>query len=121
MFQFPTFAYLYRMTGLQPAGLPHSEICGIKGYLHLTTAYRSLSRPSSPPRAKASTVCPYLLFFLYLAFLITRRVLRKARLRYTFKYLFALLLTFYSSMSKIFYSGEYRIRTDDPLRARQVL
>ena len=34
----------------------------IKGYLLLNAAYRSLSRPSSPPRAKASTVCPYLLF-----------------------------------------------------------
>jgi hypothetical protein len=34
---------------------------GIKGYLHLHQAYRSLSRPSSPPRAKASTVCPCLL------------------------------------------------------------
>ena len=34
---------------------------GIKGYLHLPQAYRSLSRPSSPPRAKASTVCPRLL------------------------------------------------------------
>ncbi len=33
----------------------------IKGHLHLPTAYRSLSRPSSPPRAKASTVCPCLL------------------------------------------------------------
>ena len=33
----------------------------IKGHLHLPTAFRSLSRPSSPPRAKASTVCPCLL------------------------------------------------------------
>ena len=33
----------------------------INGYLLLNAAYRSLSRPSSPPRAKASTVCPYLL------------------------------------------------------------
>ena len=33
----------------------------IKDYLHLPPAYRSLSRPSSPPRAKASTVCPCLL------------------------------------------------------------
>ena len=33
----------------------------IKGYLHLNGAFRSLSRPSSPPRAKASTVCPCLL------------------------------------------------------------
>ena len=31
---------------------------GIKGYLLLPRAYRSLSRPSSPPRAKASTRRP---------------------------------------------------------------
>ena len=30
----------------------------IKGHLHLPGAYRSLSRPSSPPRAKASTRRP---------------------------------------------------------------
>ena len=36
---------------------------GIKGHLHLNRAYRSLSRPSSPPRAKASTGRPSLLFF----------------------------------------------------------
>ena len=30
----------------------------IKGYLHLPAAYRSLSRPSSPLRAKASTIRP---------------------------------------------------------------
>ena len=33
----------------------------IKGHLHLPEAYRSLSRPSSPPRAKASTRRPNLL------------------------------------------------------------
>ena len=33
----------------------------IKGYLLLPAAYRSLSRPSSPPRAQASTMCPFLL------------------------------------------------------------
>ena len=31
----------------------------INGHLHLHAAYRSLSRPSSPPRAKASAMCPY--------------------------------------------------------------
>ena len=30
----------------------------IKGYVHLPEAYRSLSRPSSPLKAKASTVRP---------------------------------------------------------------
>ena len=34
---------------------------GITGYLLLPRDYRSLSRPSSPPRAQASTVRPYLL------------------------------------------------------------
>ena len=36
----------------------------IKGYLHLNGAFRSLSRPSSPPRAKASAMRPYLLLVL---------------------------------------------------------
>ena len=36
---------------LQLSGLPHSEIYGCNGYLHLSVAYRSLSRPSSPLRA----------------------------------------------------------------------
>ncbi len=36
-------------------------------YLPPTAAYRSLSRPSSPPRAKASFMCPSLLSF-YFAF-----------------------------------------------------
>ena len=30
----------------------------VNGCLHLTDAFRSLPRPSSPTRAKASTVCP---------------------------------------------------------------
>ena len=38
---------------------------GIKGHLHLPQAYRSLSRPSSPPRAKASTRRPNLLSPIY--------------------------------------------------------
>ena len=38
----------------------------IKGHLHLPAAYRSLSRPSSPPRAKASAMRPCLLSFSYL-------------------------------------------------------
>ena len=37
-------------------GFPHSEICGSCGYLLLTAAYRSLSRPSSALSAKASTL-----------------------------------------------------------------
>ncbi len=33
---------------------------GVKGCSHLTQAYRSVPRPSSPVYAKASTNCPYL-------------------------------------------------------------
>ena len=35
----------------------------INGHLHLHGAYRSLSRPSSPPSAKASAMCPYLISY----------------------------------------------------------
>ena len=44
---------------MAPAGFAHSEIHGSGGYVLLTVAYRSLSRPSSASCAKASTVCPY--------------------------------------------------------------
>ena len=63
MFQFPGFAP-FRVTGLQPAGLPHSEIHGSRDIMLLPMAYRSLSRPSSPLRAKASSVYSYLLSYL---------------------------------------------------------
>jgi hypothetical protein len=42
--------------GLHPGGFPHSEISGLNGYRHLTGTYRSLSRPSSPLRAKAFAI-----------------------------------------------------------------
>ena len=62
MFQFSGFAsVLLRILHLHCSGLPHSEICGYIGYLLLPAAYRSLSRPSSPLRAKAFTMRPYLL------------------------------------------------------------
>ncbi len=61
MFQFPGFASIIRwMCGIAarvaPFGNPR-----VKGYLLLSAAYRSLSRPSSPPRAQASFMCPSLL------------------------------------------------------------
>ena len=37
----------------------------ITGHLHLPDAYRSLSRPSSPSRAKASACCPFLLLLCF--------------------------------------------------------
>jgi hypothetical protein len=44
---------------LQSSGFPHSEISGSKPVYRLPEAYRRLPRPSSPPTAKASTVCAY--------------------------------------------------------------
>ena len=65
MFQFPGFApHSVRWHGrpcrVAPFGNPR-----VMGYLLLTAAYRSLSRPSSPPRAKASFMCPSLLSFFF--------------------------------------------------------
>ena len=61
MFQFSGFApdiiwWHGRPCRVAPFGDPR-----IKGYLHLPAACRSLSRPSSPLRAKASSVRPLLL------------------------------------------------------------
>ena len=72
MFQFrrfPSYTYFiqYMMYGLYPYGFPHSEICGYNGYLLLPAAYRSLSRPSSAPDAKAFTLRSYSLELLSLS------------------------------------------------------
>ena len=62
MFQFPGFASRITRDGspsdcrVAPFGHP-----GIKGCLHLPPAFRSLPRPSSPSRAQASAVRPFLL------------------------------------------------------------
>ena len=50
-------AQIGHTTWVSPFGNP-----GVKGYWRLTRAYRSLSRPSSPLIAKASTKHPLLLF-----------------------------------------------------------
>ena len=83
MFQFPALASIIRMDGIPseyrvvPFGNPR-----IKGHLHLPAAYRSLSRPSSPPRAKP---CALAYFF----------VLSTQQSIYTFS--FQLLLSFCTS------------------------
>ena len=60
MFQFPPFASLQQRRDNSPSGywvVPFGNP-RVKGHLRLTWAYRSLSRPSSPPGAKASTGRP---------------------------------------------------------------
>lgn len=64
MLHFPGFAsraYSVRpvMPCLQHGRLPHSGIPGSTPVRRLPEAYRSLPRPSSPPAARASTICPY--------------------------------------------------------------
>ena len=51
--------------GSSPWGFPHSEIRGYNAYLQLPAAYRSLSRPSSAPDAKAFTLRSYSLELSY--------------------------------------------------------
>ena len=67
MFQFPAFASILGIDN-HPSGdwvVPFGNR-GINGHLHLPRAYRSLSRPSSPPRAKASTRRPNFLSPIYI-------------------------------------------------------
>ena len=60
-FSSPGSPPLSRMMRIAPHRVaPFGNPC-LDGYLPLNTAYRSLSRPSSPPRAKASFMCPFLL------------------------------------------------------------
>ena len=84
MFQFPGYAPRLARYHIAMVGCPIRKSVLDSGYLPLGTAYRSLSRPSSPSRAKASFMCPFLLsFFFYksgsdsFAFLRCLRLLRE--------------------------------------------
>ena len=63
MFQFPAFASAFADDRPSTCRVVPFGNLWIKGYLLLPIAYRSLSRPSSPARAKASTVRPFLLCY----------------------------------------------------------
>ena len=65
MFQFPAFAFrMSGMTGLQPAGFSHSDICGSRvvcTYPQLFAAYHVLHRlqePRHPPYALSYLLSP---------------------------------------------------------------
>ena len=49
------------MTAHYCSRIPPFGYLRVNGYLLLTAAFRSLSRPSSAPSAKASALCPLLL------------------------------------------------------------
>ena len=63
MFQFPglpphAYVFSMRYRRITSGGFPHSGIRGSQAIQRLPAAYRSRSRPSSTPGAKASTMCP---------------------------------------------------------------
>ena len=82
--------------------------------MHLTAAYRSLSRPSSADIAKASAVRPYLLDLLF--FLRFVKSLFFSKKRYFFVF-----YTVVKVRHKRKSGGDEENRTPDPLLARQVL
>ena len=68
MFQFPTFAFLYRndiasLCRVSPFGNPR-----IKGYLHLPAAYHVLLRLPEPRHPPFALICFFYLFLLVLIF-----------------------------------------------------
>ena len=75
MFQFPALAsYVSRMTGLQPAGLSHSEVCGSRVICtspQLFAAYHVLLRLQEPRHP------PYALSYLLTVRIATGRCLLK--------------------------------------------
>ena len=84
-----------RRDGIAAAGFPHSDIGGSCGYLPLAAAFRSLSRPSSPPRATGIPHAPFSAFLFLFAFfrpaaksLLTRLLDSSVRLLFVFSYLF---------------------------------
>ena len=63
MFQFPSFppdglCVQPPVTGVLPAGFPHSDILGYSVRTQLPEAFRSVPRPSSAFDAQAFTVRP---------------------------------------------------------------
>ena len=60
-----------RRDGIAAAGFPHSDIGGSCGYLPLAAAFRSLSRPSSPPSATGIPHAPFSAFLFSFRLLLT--------------------------------------------------
>ena len=71
MFQFPGFASDIIGYPSDDGWVAPFGNLRINCYLHIPAAYRSLSRPSSPQRAKASSVRPYLLSLAFYGTIIT--------------------------------------------------
>ena len=121
MFRFPAFASPLGDDGffsrrVAPFGLPR-----VKGHLHLAGVFRGLSRPSSPPGARASTARPRSLNSSILATRLPSRLHVVAPLPLVLSYSLAsssLLLASRLIMSKNF-NGYRHVAVTSPLaRAR---
>ena len=96
MFQFSGLTSSYRR---YPCGwVAPFGYHGITGYLHLLHAFRSLSRPSSSPRAKASSMRPFLLLFFF-----EKNLFPFSRSTEITSYLCSRLIERFSSFSRLTY------------------
>ena len=146
MFQFPAFALSTLCIRVKvpltwwvsPFGYPR-----IKAYSQLPAAFRSVSRPSSPLIAKASTKCSYHsldsslcinnLLFTLLSKIFTRLFFLQIKVYYTLLhkeisffiffsfFLFTLFYNYLIPQIKSLFGGGKEDRTPDPLLAKQVL
>ena len=117
MFQFPGFAPPIKIGGDRSSTgrvAPFGNL-RINSYVHLPAAYRSLSRPSSPLIAKASTVYSYvtydfLVFFsmkivsLYLTYIHSIFVIINHRLLTFYLFVCFLLLIISQYVNELFLS-----------------
>ena len=145
MFQFPAFALSTLCIRVKvpltwwvsPFGYPR-----INAYSQLPVAFRSVSRPSSPLIAKASTKCSYHsldsslcinnLLSILLSKIFYPFIFLQIKVYYTllhkelsffifFFFLFTLFYNYLISQIKSLFGGGKEDRTPDPLLAKQVL
>ena len=125
------------MTGDKPCRIAPFGDLRVNGHLHLSAAFRSLSRPSSADIAKASTVCSYYLNLCKihtLTFLASQDAFASCCLKdspsvrqktFRVKYFFRFLLLYSFQRTDFLIKdqdgGDEENRTPDPLLARQVL
>ena len=142
MFQFPAFpcvpyVFRYACRGIARGGFPHSDIPGslpVCGSPRLFAAYHVLRRlpaPRHPPYALCSlTNCLY--FPLRASSMFPGIRLDCIHLPFCYPFIFPLRLFPYAvakehcpnhciASTRAFFGGDDRTRTDDPLRAKQVL
>ena len=136
MFQFPAFApfpLCVRVRVTISGWVSPFGYLRINAYSQLPTAFRSVSRPSSPLIAKASTKCSYhsldsfsCINNLYTLFSKLSKIYpfifpNKGILYFLLRFFLSLFTLFYNYPFRCFFGGGKEVRTPDPLLAKQVL